>query len=92
MAKKKESFKYVERETKRAKKMPGKSYVAKGKEPKLGSGKRFEALEKAVSKRKGASDPGAIAAAIGRKKYGTAKFQKMAAAGRHRAAVKRKRG
>lgn len=31
---------------------------------------------------KGARDPGAVAAAIGRKKYGPKKFNKAAAAGR----------
>ena len=52
---------------------------------KLGSGKRFKAVEKAVAKR-GAEDPAAVAAAIGRKKYGAAKMAKLAAAGRKRAA------
>ena len=52
------------------------------KRPKLGSGKRFKALVK------GGKSP-ALAAYIGRKKYGKAKFQKMAAAGRRRAAKRR---
>lgn len=84
------AFKYVKRTSAKAKKRPGVSYVAKGKKPKLGTGKRFAALETAISKRKGIKDPGAIAAKIGRLKYGKAKFQKMAAAGRHHAALKRK--
>jgi hypothetical protein len=43
----------------------------------LGSGKRFAALSKKVG-----SD--ALAAHIGRKKYGKKRFQQMAAAGRRR--------
>jgi len=50
--------------------------------PRLGSGKRFAALKSKIAKRGGVRDPGAVAAAIGRKKYGKASFQKMAAAGR----------
>lgn len=53
---------------------------------KLGSGKRFAKLEHELSKGHGAHDPGAIAAYIGRKKYGNKKFQKLAEAGRKRAA------
>jgi hypothetical protein len=56
----------------------------------LGSGKRFAAV-KAAAARSGARDPAAVAAAVGRKKYGNAKMQKMAAAGRKRAAAKRKK-
>ena len=37
-------------------------------------------------KKQGVRDPKALAASIGRKKYGKAKFQKMAAAGRRKAA------
>ena len=37
-------------------------------------------------KKQGVRDSKALAASIGRKKYGTAKFQKMAAAGRRKAA------
>lgn len=47
----------------------------------LGSGARFKALKKKLAK-KGVRDPGALAADIGRKKHGKAKFQKLAAAGR----------
>jgi len=81
-------FKYVKRESSRAKKEKGKSYKAEGKKPKLGSGKRFSALKGAL-KKKGASDPGALAAWIGAKKYGSKKMHKMAGAGRHKAAGKR---
>jgi hypothetical protein len=49
--------------------------------PKLGSGERFDALVGALSK-KGVRDPGALAASIGRKKYGKKKFQKLAAKGK----------
>jgi len=44
--------------------------------PKLGSGERFAALEKNL-KKKGAETPGALAAWIGRKKYGKNKFQEL---------------
>jgi hypothetical protein len=37
---------------------------------------------KAEAAQSGAKDPGAVAAAIGRKKYGKARFQKAAAQGR----------
>jgi hypothetical protein len=49
--------------------------------PKLGSGARFKAVEKSAAK-SGASNPAAVAASAGRKKYGTAKMAKMAATGR----------
>lgn len=42
----------------------------------------FEKLEKEIAKRPGVRDPGAVAASIGRKKYGKERFQKAAAAGR----------
>jgi hypothetical protein len=48
---------------------------------KLGSGARFKAVE-ASARKSGARDPGAVAAAAGRKKYGAKKMAKMAAAGR----------
>lgn len=40
----------------------------------LGQGGRFAALEQKLSNRPGVTDPGALAAAIGRKKYGAKKF------------------
>lgn len=46
-----------------------------------GSGKRFAALKAKLSKRKGVKDPGALAAAIGRAKFGKGKFQAMAKKG-----------
>ena len=48
---------------------------------KLGTGARFKKLSKQLGK-KGAKDPKALAAWIGRKKYGKKKFQKMAATGK----------
>ena len=49
----------------------------------LGEGGRFAAVE-ADAAASGARDPAAVAAAVGRRKYGKARFQKMAAAGRKR--------
>lgn len=46
-----------------------------------GEGSRFKALEESAAAG-GARNPGAVAAAIGRKKYGASRFAKMAAAGR----------
>lgn len=63
---------------------------AKKRKPRLGSGKRFKALEGKL-KRKGIRDPAALAASIGRKKLGKKKMAKLSAAGRKRAARKRKR-
>lgn len=50
------------------------------KKPKLGSGERFDQLEGELSD-KGAKNPGALAAWIGRRKWGKARFQKLAAKG-----------
>lgn len=52
--------------------------------PKLGSGARFKALKAKIASRGGVEDPGAVAAAIGRKKYGGKKMAAMSAAGRKR--------
>jgi hypothetical protein len=48
---------------------------------KLGSGARFKAVEKSAAK-SGAENPAAVAAAVGMKKYGKEKMEKMAQAGR----------
>jgi hypothetical protein len=48
---------------------------------KLGSGARFKALKGKLA-RKGATNPGALAAWIGRKKYGKKRFQKLAVKGK----------
>jgi hypothetical protein len=50
--------------------------------PALGSGGRFAALKAALAKSKGVDDPGALAASIGRKKLGKARFQALAAKGK----------
>jgi len=46
------------------------------KKPKLGSGKRFKQLTSKL-KKKGAKNPKALGAWIGRKKYGPKKFAKL---------------
>jgi len=51
------------------------------KKPPLGTGQRFAQL-KAQLARRGAKNPGALAAWIGRKKYGKKRFQQLAAKGR----------
>lgn len=51
------------------------------KKPKLGGGKRFAALAKKLKKR-GARNPKALAAYIGRKKYGKEKMAALSAKGR----------
>lgn len=43
---------------------------------------RFDKLAGKLSKEKGVTDPKGLAAVIGRKKYGKAKFQAMAAKGK----------
>ena len=48
---------------------------------KLGSGKRFAALKRTLAKR-GVNNPGALAASIGRKKFGAERFAKLSAKGR----------
>ena len=50
--------------------------------PPLGSGKRFAALEYKLSQRPGVTDPKALAAAIGAKKYGPKRMQALARHGR----------
>jgi len=53
--------------------------VAKAK---LGSGARFSALTQQLAGRPGVKNPNALAAFIGRKKYGKRKFQKLSKGGR----------
>jgi hypothetical protein len=53
------------------------------KKPKLGTGKRFKSLANKLA-RKGVEDPDALAASIGRKKYGNKKMAKMSEKGRER--------
>jgi len=57
------------------------AYERARKEHEGGEGSRFKAMEK-MMKAEGARDPGAMAAAAGRKKYGKARMAMMAAAGR----------
>jgi len=52
--------------------------------PQLGSGERFAQLKAKLAQR-GASNPAALAAWIGRKKYGKQRFQELSAQGRRRA-------
>jgi hypothetical protein len=47
----------------------------------LGEGGRFAALKQKLGKQKGVTNPGALAASIGRKKYGAAKMASMARKG-----------
>lgn len=61
-------------------KMPMKGAKPNAKAP-LGQGGRFAAVEAAAAK-SGARNPAAVAAAVGRKKYGAKRMAKMAAAGR----------
>lgn len=56
------------------------------RKPKLGSGARFKKVAKAAG---GGKKGAAIAAAVGRKKYGKQKFQTLAAKGRKRKARKK---
>ena len=51
--------------------------------PKLGSGQRFKELAHSFA-HKGIENPGALAAKIGRKKYGKQRFQKLASRGKER--------
>ena len=57
--------------------------MAKSMEP--GGGGRFAKLEGELSHEKGVRNPSAVAAAIGRKKYGAKKMAKFSAGGRKRA-------
>lgn len=66
----------------RAEATKGESYQIVGTPPPVGQGGRFKALEEAISKRKGIKNPGAVAATIGRKKYGKKRFQAMAVTGK----------
>jgi hypothetical protein len=70
--------------------MAKKAKTYKGKSLKLGGGGQFLRMVDAIKKSgKSEAEAEAIAAAAGRKKYGTKRFDKMAATGRKRAAKKR---
>lgn len=49
---------------------------------KLGSGARFKSLEKKIAARGDVRNPAAVAASIGRKKYGGKKMAMLSAKGR----------
>src|SRR3990170_3694079 len=59
---------------------------------KLGSGSRFAALVRKLEARGDIADPRALAASIGRRKYGRKGFAKLAAAGRRRSSLRRNPG
>jgi hypothetical protein len=75
------AFKYVKRNSPRAKKSSGQSFKAVGKKPPLGSGKRFSALSAGL-KAKGAKNPNALAAWIGRKVHGGPTMTKLSIKGK----------
>jgi len=52
----------------------------------------FQKLKAKIAKRGGVRNPGAVAAAIGRKKYGKKRFQQAAAKGKKMRGMKRKGG
>lgn len=58
------------------------------RKPRLGSGARFRALELDLSHRRGVKNPRALAAYIGRRKYGRKRMATLAAKGRRRKARK----
>jgi hypothetical protein len=49
----------------------------------------FEKLKGEIAEKGGVRNPGAVAAAIGRKKYGKKRFQKAASSGRKMRGMKR---
>jgi hypothetical protein len=52
------------------------------RKPPLGTGERFAALKGKLAQRPGVTNPGALAAYIGRKKYGAKKFAQLSRHGR----------
>lgn len=75
-----------------ATKKKAKPKTYKGKSTKPGGGGDFAMMVDSMMKGRGMSKSRAqaVAAAMGRKKYGKKRFQKMAVTGRKRAAKKRK--
>ena len=59
-----------------------KKYERAKKTSKPGEGARFKALTASIASKGNVSDPAAVAAAIGRKKYGAKKMASMAAKGK----------
>lgn len=62
-----------------------KKLTRKKKSMRPGGGGRFAALKAKLGKEPGVKNPGAIAASIGRKKFGAGQMAKWSAAGRARA-------
>lgn len=56
---------------------------------KLGSGSRFRELEGKLSHEKGIEDPAALAASIGRKKYGEEKMEGWSKKGKREEAMEK---
>lgn len=56
--------------------------MAVKKLPAAGSGARFKKLSSKLAKRPGVDNPGALAAYIGRQKFGAKKMARMSAKGR----------
>jgi hypothetical protein len=54
------------------------------KRPKLGSGKRFSSLKRKLSAQPGVQNAGALAASIGRKKFGAKRFAALSRGGKKR--------
>lgn len=54
------------------------------KSMKLGGGGKFAKLKNELAHQKGVTDPAALAAAIGRKKYGNTKMAKLSASKRNK--------
>lgn len=52
------------------------------KKPPLGSGQRFSNLETKLAQQRGVTNPFALAATIGRRNFGKAKFQMLSMKGR----------
>ncbi len=63
----------------------------RGKSMRLGGGGRAARLKRKLARRKGVRSPGALVGWIGRRKYGKRRMAKWSAAGRKRAAKRRKR-
>lgn len=57
-------------------------YVHNGGSMALGGGGRFAALKSKLASQPGVTDPGALAASIGRKKYGAKKFNALSKGGK----------
>jgi hypothetical protein len=56
--------------------------IEEKKLPPVGTGERFQRLKNKIASKGKVSDPAAVAAAIGRRKYGNKKFAKLSAKGR----------